>query len=411
MIHLYIFEHLQNAASSLRATRLRTLLTTLGVAIGVASITTILALSGGVTKVVSSQVSALGGNVTVVRPGVVSRNLDNFANPTIEQTYTTSTITEQDIASIQSIPHVTTVAPLMILNNTLHSNIDNKHISSTVVATTPDLADASELPIQSGQFLDPTLNRDSAVIGSQLSINLFGTAQSIGQTFTLRNQTFTVIGVLKYINNPINYNAVDFDNAAIISLESGKVFHQGIAQIQQIDIRADSTAALPGVMKSISDALTKNHQGEKDFTVLSGKDISQPTSRFFLAITSVMTVIAAIALFVGGIGIMNIMLVGVAERTREIGLRKSVGASSANIAWQFLTEALILSLVGGVIGYLGGYFIAFAISTMLPFNPIITWQIAAISLGMAVGVGVIFGLYPAIRAARKDPIESLRQYH
>jgi putative ABC transport system permease protein len=411
MIHLYIFEHLQNAYFSLRATRLRTLLTTLGVAIGVASITTILALSGGVTKVVSSQVSALGGSVTVVRPGVVSRNLDNFANPTIEQTYTTSTITEEDMASIQKIPHVTAVAPLMILSNTLHSAINNKHIVSTVVATTPDLASTTELPIESGQFLDPTLNRDSAVIGSQLSISLFGTAESIGQTFTLRDHTFTVIGVLKYLNNPINYNAVDFDNAAIISLESGKAFHQGIAQIQQIDIRSDSTSALPAVMHAISTALTKNHQGEKDFTVLSGKDISQPTSRFFLAITSVMTVIAAIALFVGGIGIMNIMLVGVAERTREIGLRKSVGASSANIAWQFLTEALILSLVGGVIGYVGGYFIAFAISTMLPFNPVITWQIAAISLGMSVGVGVVFGLYPALRAARKDPIESLRQYH
>lgn len=411
MIHLYIFEHLQNASASLRATRLRTLLTTLGVAIGVASITTILALSGGVTKVVSSQVNALGGNMTVVRPGVVSRNLDTFANPTIEQTYTTSTITEQDVATIQKIPHVVATAPLMILSNTLHSAVNNKHIPSTVVASTPDLATATELPVQTGQFLDPTLNRDSAVIGRQLSINLFGTSQSIGQTFTLRDQTFTVIGVLKYLNNPINYNAVDFDNAAIISLDSGKAFHQGIAQIQQIDIRADSTTALPGVMKEISLALTKNHQGEKDFTVLSGKDISQPTSRFFLSITSVMTVIAAIALFVGGIGIMNIMLVGVAERTREIGLRKSVGASSTNIAWQFLTEALILSLVGGMIGYIGGYFIAFAISTMLPFNPVITWQIAAISLGMAVGVGAIFGLYPAIRAARKDPIESLRQYH
>lgn len=411
MIHLYVFEHLQNAYFSLRATRLRTLLTTLGVAIGVASITTILALSGGVTKVVSGQVAALGGNLTVVRPGVVSRNLDSFANPTIEQTYTTSTLTEADIASVKALPHVTATAPLMILSNTLHSTVDNKHIVSTVVATTPELDITTDLPIQSGQFLDPSLERDSAVIGSQLSISLFGTSQSIGQTFTLRDRSFTVIGVLEYLNNPINYNAVDFDNAAIISLESGKAFHQNIAQIQQINIRADSTKNLPSVMTAISDTLKNNHQGEKDFTVLSGSDISQPTSRFFLAITTVMTVIAVIALFVGGIGIMNIMLVGVAERTREIGLRKSVGASSANIAWQFLTEALILSLIGGLIGYAGGYIIAFAISTMLPFNPIITWQIAAISLGMSVGVGVVFGLYPAIRAARKDPIESLRQYH
>lgn len=412
MTHLLIIEHLQNAYHSLRATRLRTLLTTVGIAIGVASVTVILSLSGGVTRAVSSQVSALGGNMTVVRPGVTTRNLDSFANTTIEQTYTTSTITEQDLRTIQALPNVAAAAPLMILNGTLHSGSDaHKTASAAIVATTPELESITDLPIRDGQFIDTVTNRDSVVIGSQLSVDLFGTEESIGQTFELRGHTFTVIGVLKYINNPINYNAIDFDNAAIISLESGKAFHQGIAQIQQIDVRASSTNALPAVMKSISTQLTKNHQGEQDFTVLSGKAIAQPTSRFFIAVTSVMTVIAAISLFVGGIGIMNIMLVGVAERTREIGLRKSVGASSSNIAWQFLTEALFLSLIGGVIGYVGGYVIAFAVSTMLPFSPVISWQIALASLGMSIGVGIIFGLYPAVRAARKDPIESLRQYH
>jgi ABC-type antimicrobial peptide transport system permease subunit len=124
-----------------------------------------------------------------------------------------------------------------------------------------------------------------------------------------------------------------------------------------------------------------------------------------------MTVIAAISLVVGGIGIMNIMLVGVAERTREIGLRKAVGASDINIVWQFLTEALIMSILGGLLGYISGYIIAFIISTALPFDPVITWEIAAIAMGIATIVGTIFGLYPAIRAAQKDPIESLRQYH
>lgn len=412
MTSLLIVEHLQNAYHSLRSTRLRTLLTTVGIAIGVASVTIILSLSGGVSRAVSSQVSALGGNMTVVRPGVSTRDIDSFANTTIEQTYTTSTITEQDLRTIQGLPHVAAAAPLMILGGTLHSGSDaRKTANAAIVATTPELESVTDLPIRDGQFIDTVTNRDSVVIGSQLSVDLFGTEESIGQTFTMRGQTFTVIGVLKYINNPINYNAIDFDNAAIISLESGKAFHQGIAQIQQIDVRADTTTALPSVMKSISASLLKNHQGEKDFTVLSGKDIARPTSRFFLAVTSVMTIIAAISLFVGGIGIMNIMLVGVAERTREIGLRKSVGASSGNIAMQFLTEALFLSLIGGFLGYIGGYVIAFAISTLLPFSPVITWQIAAASLGMSIGVGVIFGLYPAIRAARKDPIESLRQYH
>jgi ABC-type antimicrobial peptide transport system permease subunit len=124
-----------------------------------------------------------------------------------------------------------------------------------------------------------------------------------------------------------------------------------------------------------------------------------------------MTVIAAISLVVGGIGIMNIMLVGVAERTREIGLRKAVGASNANIVWQFMVESLIMSILGGALGYVGGYVLAFIISTFLPFDPVISWEIAAIAMGIAIIVGGIFGLYPAIRAAQKDPIESLRQYH
>lgn len=412
MSRLLLIEHIQNAYHSLRITRLRTLLTTLGVAIGVASITTILSLSGGVIKAVAHQVDALGGNIAVVRPGVIKKELSDITHTISDSSYTTSTISEKDYEDIEQIEGVEEAAPLMLLNGSVKTSQSSTNTpSSVVVATTPSLEKIANLPIRDGQFIDSVTNRDTAVIGSQLSIDLFGTDQPIGQTFTLRGQTFTIIGVLKHMNNPINYNNVDFDHAAIISLESGKSFHQGIAQIQQIDIRATSTDALPGVIRAANDRLLKNHEGEKDFTVLSGKEIAQPTSQFFSAIATIMTVIAAISLIVGGIGIMNIMLVGVAERTREIGLRKAVGASNGNIIWQFMVEALIISLIGGILGYIGGYIIAFAISTALPFDPILSWQIAATAMGTAIIVGMVFGLYPAIRAARKDPIESLRQYH
>jgi len=216
---------------------------------------------------------------------------------------------------------------------------------------------------------------------------------------------------LQRTNDPVNFNNVDFDSSAIISLESGKNFHEGVAQIQQINIRASSVEKLPGVISQTKAQLLKNHQNENDFQILSGSEVSRPTSQFFIAITGVMTAIAAISLVVGGIGIMNIMLVGVAERTREIGLRKAVGASNGNIMNQFLIEALIISFFGGLIGYAGGYITAFGISTFLTFDPAFTWEIVGVAALTSLIVGVIFGLYPAFRASRKDPIESLRQYH
>lgn len=405
-----LFEHIQNACHSLKSTRVRTTLTILGVAIGVASVTTILSLSGGVSQVVSRQVSGLGGNIAVIRPGSPAGSSSVLSNPTIDRTYTASTLTEKDMLDIEEIEGVDGVAPLMVLGGSMRTE-DSTVNNGSILATTPELKTIANLPVRDGQFIDSVTNRNTAVIGSQLSVDLFGTDQSIGQTFQIRNQTFTVIGILKRINDPVNFNNVDFDRTAMINLDSGKSFHQGVAEIQQINVRAVNAEALPATINAIKERLAKNHNGETDFTVLSGNEVAEPSNRFFLALTSVMTAIAAISLVVGGIGIMNIMLVGVAERTREIGLRKAVGASNGNIVWQFLIEALIMSLLGGLLGYIGGYILAFIISTFMTFSPAVTWQIALSAFVISVVVGTIFGIYPALRAARKDPIEALRRYH
>ncbi len=211
------------------------------------------------------------------------------------------------------------------------------------------------------------------------------------------------------LDNPVNYNNVDFDNAAVITFRQGKSLNDGRTQIQQINIRASSPEELEKAIDSISTQLKKLH-GEDDFQILTGTDVASTTNRTFQWVAAVMTAIAAVSLLVGGIGIMNIMLVGVAERTREIGIRKSVGASNGTIVIQFMVEALMLSLLGGIVGVIAGLVLAFSLSLGLYFTPVFSWQIFALALGVSLVVGVIFGLYPAIRAARKDPIESLRQY-
>jgi ABC-type antimicrobial peptide transport system permease subunit len=405
-----LINHIQNAYQSLRSNRMRSYLTMLGVTIGVASITTILALSAGASKVVSDQVDALGGNIAVIRPGTPAKDpFSGLVAAGPQHDYAASTLTEYDLSLISSINSVAAAAPLMLLGGTVRADTTAPDYTP-IIATTPELATISDLQVQEGQFLDNNIKQNAAVVGPQLSINIFGTENSIGKTFTIRGTTFTVIGILKRADNPINYNAIDFDHAAIIGMTSGKLLNQGVSQIQQINVRSDSVADLDKTIIGINKKLSESHKGEADFSVLSGEQIAQPTSQLFFAIAGVTAAIAAISLLVGGIGIMNIMLVSVSERTREIGIRKALGASNSDISAQFLIESLAISIGGGISGYLTGYALAFVISTFLTFDPILSWQIAAIAMGVSLVMGTVFGLYPAFRASRKDPIDSLREY-
>ncbi|HPQ82502.1 MAG TPA: ABC transporter permease [Candidatus Saccharimonas sp.] len=407
---MMLFDHIENAYETLRRNRTRSVLTTLGITIGIASVTCILALSGGVSRMIGAQIADHSGQLIVVRPGLQSRDPNAIMNPVAQQSFSTSTLTETDVAELSKLEGIETAVPVMTINGTLKSSSETVS-DNVILATTPDFATIAGVKMRTGQFLDSVTDNSTAVVGEQLAIDLFGTNTPVGQTFTLRNETFTVIGVIRQSQNPINYNNVDLNNAAVVSFERGKLFHQGRAQIQQIDLLAKKDSPVGEVRQRVEQKLLQQHLGERDFTVASGDEISRPTNALFTALTQVLTAIAAISLLVGGIGVMNIMLVGVAERTREIGIRKAVGASNGTIVTQFLIESLLMSLLGGILGYCLGYLAAFALSTFLYFAPAFTWLTAGMAFAMAVLVGVLFGLYPALKASRKDTIESLRQYH
>ena len=404
------FDHVGNALHALRRSRGRTLLTVAGIAIGIASVTCILSIGGGVQQMIGGQVDELGGALAVVRPGVQTRDPNAFVNPVAQQSFSTSTLTDSDVAALSEIKHVAAVVPLMTIEGSIKTQ-DKLVANNVVLATTPDFSKVASITMKSGQFLDEVTNDNTAVVGEDLAVELFETDHPIGQVITVRGVNLTIIGVIKKASNPINFNNVDFSHAVVVSFERGRLFHQGRSQIQQINLLADSAATIGDVTKAANDTLLQTHLGEKDFTITTGDEISKPTNQLFKAITDVMTAIAAISLFVGGIGIMNIMLVNVAERTREIGIRKAVGASHGTIMAQFIIESLIMSLIGGILGYALGLIGAFAISLFLYFTPCITWQSAVGALIMAVAIGTIFGIYPAIKASRKNTIESLRQYH
>ena len=222
-------------------------------------------------------------------------------------------------------------------------------------------------------------------------------------------EKFMIVGVLDEVERSINFDNVDFDNSLIMDIKSlDKI--TGSTQIQQINVKAANTDSLESISTNITNALVDQKLGDKNFSVAYGDEITHPASNLFTVVSGMLALVAAISLIVGGIGVMNIMLVSVAERTHEIGIRKAVGASSRNILMQFLFEALILCLLGGIFGLVLGYLLAFLLSVITPFAPYISWEIIAVTFLTTLFIGIVFGIYPALKAATKNPIDSLKHY-
>ena len=407
---LLLRTHLSIALDSLHRNRARTFLSALGIAIGVASIVLIMSLTGGIDSLISASSDKNNANLILVRPSTGKELAENLIDElTANNQYAKSSLTLDDTTSIAKLGNIEAVAP--IASNISAVTIGDKSYQSiNVVATNADLIKTAKLALKNGQFFEESgTHNNAAVIGHDLATKLFGTTDILARTFQYGDQKFIIIGVLEKTDSPINYNGVDFDNSILIDINFANSFESSI-QIQQINVRTTTTDSTESVAEEIKTKLTNSKKGDTTFQVLTGSSNFQPAGSLLCIISSMLTLVASISLIVGGVGIMNIMLVSVSERTREIGIRKAVGASSGNILLQFLFESIILSFIGGIMGIALGYATAFAISLITPFAPHISWSILGITCLTSLIVGVIFGVYPAAKAATKDPITSLKVY-
>lgn len=407
---LLLRTHLSIALDSLHRNRARTFLSALGIAIGVASIVLIMSLTGGIGSLISASSDKNNANLILVRPSTGKELAENLIDElTANNQYAKSSLTLDDTTSIAKLGNIEAVAP--IASNISAVTVGDKSYQSiNVVATNADLAKTAKLALKNGQFFEESgTHNNAAVIGHDLATKLFGTTDILARTFQYGDQKFIIIGVLEKTDSPINYNGVDFDNSILIDINFANSFESSI-QIQQINVRTTTTDSTESVAEEIKTKLTNSKKGDTTFQVLTGSSNFQPAGSLLSIISSMLTLVASISLIVGGVGIMNIMLVSVSERTREIGIRKAVGASSGNILLQFLFESIILSFIGGIMGIALGYATAFAISLITPFAPHISWSILGITCLTSLIVGVIFGVYPAAKAATKDPITSLKVY-
>ncbi len=397
------------ASASLKAHRTRTMLTILGVVIGVFTITVVLLVGTGLRQSVSRQVAALDNNIILVQSNMNSTTGMEAFSP-FRMPHTT-TLNNTDVSAINKTPSATQTTPMMFLGGTVSSG-PNSYDDITVVATNENLPATLNLQLASGEFFgNDDEKRNWVILGQKLASALLGTNQAQGQEIVVKGQKFIVVGILREIDQPISLAGADLDKAAIISLTNGRKFVGGQLQLAQILTRSDDAADLDKTAAKINDNIAKNHIDKSEYTVTVASDAAKVTTTWVDTITTAAAIFAGISLLVGGIGIMNIMLVSVTERTREIGIRKAVGATKAKILQQFLLEALIMTIVGGVIGVLLAYGAAYLIDLQFSLPLIFDWKVLLISLGIPLIVGIIFGIWPAWRAARQDPIVALRQYN
>lgn len=398
--------NLRMALSSLRASRGRSLLTMFGIIIGVIAVIITVSIGAGVKRQMNDQLNHLGGSTITVRPGVSSKSGGYLSTAGVFSGLGTSPLTQGDLNTVSQSAGVEVAVPLGVGSG--FASVDNARVDGgTVIATTEDLPKVLNQPVEYGIFFNnQELNSHVVVIGRDVAEQLFQEKAPIGRTVNIRGQDFIVRGVFQeFGGNPLSLGA-DLNRAVFIPFPMAAGLSDGTVPIAQIFAKA---ADNPTVASStIKQNLATAHAGQQDFIVLTKQQALAASTRSVTVITQLISSLAALSLLVGGIGIVNIMLVSVTERTREIGIRKAIGATNRQILNQFLVEAATLSAVGGLIGVILALAGIFLIRIGTSLHPIITVPIIVLTPLAAWFVGVLFGVAPAVKAARKDPIDALR---
>jgi len=406
-----ILQNLLEALESLNGNKLRSGLTILGIVIGVGAVIAMLALGAGAQDTITSSISGIGTNLLFVFRG-------NQDNTNVRNSRPLTMADAQALSDPFSVPSVSAVAP--VLDGNAQVSFGGETTSVTLDGVTPSYFQVRNYNVQEGTLIteENVLGRASVVLlGPDAADKLFSRHSGlVGETIRIEGQPFRVIGILESKGGGAFGSQ---DNVAIIPFSTAQarlIRRNNPDQVDIIFAEAISSEAVPQATEEISQILRERHRtpiGADDFTVFSQENFLQTASTITGVFTTFLGGIAAISLLVGGIGIMNIMLVSVTERTREIGLRKALGARKRDILIQFLTESSLLSLLGGLIGILLGWLIATIVGRVAaaagtPFNPSVKLSAILLATLFSAAVGLFFGIYPASRAANLEPVEALR---
>ena len=402
-----LFMTLVIAVKALRRNALRTALAALGMIIGVAAVIVMMALGSGARNSIETQIQSAGANVITVNAGA------GRFGPVRGGAGDASTLVEEDAEAIRAqIPGVRYLSPGVQTRAQVVAAVGNWN--TTIQGVSPEYEDIRAWPVQLGSyFTDQDVLRSNkvVVIGSSTRNEIFGAgADPVGELVRINNEPFRVIGVLT--SKGQGAFGQDQDDVVLAPYTTVMRRLMGNDSLRDITISAEDGYSMESITANIEELLRARHNippgGADDFSVRTQEEIANVLTATTDTMTYLLASIAAVSLLVGGIGIMNIMLVSVTERTREIGLRLSVGARDTDVLLQFLAEAVVLSLAGGAIGVGAGFGASYALSELMQWTSLVEMESVVLSFGCAAGIGIFFGFYPARKAAALDPIEALR---